>query len=328
MADTLALLSRATTMLASARTLSEVKSILDLAEAARTYSRAAKLGLKATNYASEIKLRAERKAGELLAELERKPGKRTDIEPHSSLERGSEYRTVLDDNDIAPTTAHRWQTVAAIPEQVFEEHIAETVAAEEELTTAGVLRLGHDEKQSEKPHVANNSGNSEWYTPSEYIEAARAVMGTIDLDPASSNEANTVVQATQYFTAATDGLAEPWAGHVFMNPPYAAHLIGRFTKKLADHYAAGDIPEAICLVNNATETEWFRALVDQATAVVFPTARIRFWKTGGETGSPLQGQAILYLGRRPWAFLKAFRQFGWAAWISNKGYPQAKLAKA
>ena len=39
---------------------------------------------------------------------------RTDIQPDSSLERGSEYRAVLTDSDIAPTTAHRWQTVAQV----------------------------------------------------------------------------------------------------------------------------------------------------------------------------------------------------------------------
>ena len=49
-------------------------------------------------------------------QLERAPGARTDMQPDSSLERGSEYRAVLTDSDIAPTTAHRWQTVAQVPD--------------------------------------------------------------------------------------------------------------------------------------------------------------------------------------------------------------------
>ena len=55
-----------------------------------------------------------RKAGELLQQLERAPGERTDIQPADSLSAGSEYRAVLTDSDIAPTTAHRWQTVAQV----------------------------------------------------------------------------------------------------------------------------------------------------------------------------------------------------------------------
>jgi hypothetical protein len=66
----------------------------------------------AQNNAAEVKLRAERKAGELLRELERGQGKRTDMQLHSSLEQSSPYRQVLTENSIAPTTAHRWQTVA------------------------------------------------------------------------------------------------------------------------------------------------------------------------------------------------------------------------
>ena len=51
------------------------------------------------------------------------------------------------------------------------------------------------------PHVANNSGENEWYTPIDYINDAREVMGSIDVDPASSDIANEIVKATQYFTS-------------------------------------------------------------------------------------------------------------------------------
>ena len=145
--DALARLSAATTALAEARTLDDVKRILDIAEAARTYARAAKMGLEAANYAAEIKLRAERKAGELLAQLERKPGERTDVQPRNDVLQGSQYKQVLDENDVDRMTAHRWQTVASIPDEIFEQHLAETKADGDELSTAGLLRVAKDMKR-------------------------------------------------------------------------------------------------------------------------------------------------------------------------------------
>ena len=163
------------------------------------------------------------------------------------------------------------------------------------------------------PHVAHNSGNNEWYTPVEYIHAAWRVMGYIDLDPASSEAANEVVGATAYYTAEDDGLSLPWVGKVWMNPPYAKALVEQFADKMAYHVGNGDVTEAIVLVNNATETAWFRTMISVASAVVFPASRIRFWQPNSDPGAPLQGQAFIYMGHSPDVFLKEFTVFGWGA---------------
>jgi len=49
------------------------------------------------------------------------------------------------------------------------------------------------------PPASRTLKSVEWYTPARYVEAARSVMGGIDLDPASSTLANTVVKATYFY---------------------------------------------------------------------------------------------------------------------------------
>jgi hypothetical protein len=97
---------------------------------------------------------------------------------------------------------------------------------------------------------------------------------------------------------------------VWLNPPYAAGLVDKFAEKLVAHYEAGEVTAAIVLVNNATETRWFRRLADAASAVCYPTGRVRFLEPDGTPGAPLQGQAVLYLGNDVEAFMRAFNRFG------------------
>ena len=168
------------------------------------------------------------------------------------------------------------------------------------------------EEPEHRPHVVNNSGNNEWYTPQPIIELARSAMGGITLDPASSEVANQTVQAENYFTVEDNGLEKEWFGNVWLNPPYSAELIGKFSEKLIAERE--NYEQAIVLVNNATETEWFNKVVSIASAVCFPKGRIRYYSPEKVSNTPLQGQALLYIGNDVKSFVKKFASVGWVAY--------------
>ena len=159
------------------------------------------------------------------------------------------------------------------------------------------------------PHVSRNSGQNEWYTPVPIVEAARKVMGGIDLDPATSELAQSlVVRAESYYTKETNGLSKEWTGRIWMNPPYSQDLIGRFIHKLVRSHG---ILQWVVLVNNATETKWGQMLLRSSRAVCFPSSRVKFIDINGKpSGTPLQGQMISYSGDNVEVFNEEFGKFG------------------
>lgn len=147
--------------------------------------------------------------------------------------------------------------------------------------------------------------SNEHYTPAKYVEAARKVLGAIDLDPASCKEANKTVKAKQYFD--TGGLEQEWVGRVWLNPPYG-RLAGSFIEKLADEVQAGRVGAAIALVNaHCTDTAWFQRL--WSGLLCFTDHRINFYGDESRSGST-HGSAFAYFGPNETAFVNAFRQFG------------------
>lgn len=165
-----------------------------------------------------------------------------------------------------------------------------------------------EEKQSER---ASNTGEPDWYTPPEFVEAARAVLGGIDLDPATNPVAQEVIKASRYFTAADDGLAQEWSGRVWLNPPYSHPEVKLFVEKLVESHQSGAVPSAILLTNNSTDTGWYQAVARVAGAICFPAGRIRFLdKEGEEAATPLQGQSFCYFGQDVQTFEEVFGEFG------------------
>jgi ParB family chromosome partitioning protein len=296
----LAVLDKAATMLAAITDLPEVLTIRDKAEAARTYIKASGQGLLAQNHAARIKLLAEKRAGELLKELEI-DGKR--ISSAGGRKRSHDVTVSLSDLGVTKMQSSRYQQVAKLSEKDLRNLADECDKSSKELTQALAI------KTATGAHVGHNAGENEWYTPKEYIEAAIEVMGGIDLDPASTDEANAIVGASRFFDEADNGLERKWTGRIWLNPPYAQPLIGLFANKLMQSVRDEYVTQACILVNNATETQWFQSLAEVASAICFPAGRVKFWHPERKS-APLQGQAVLYCGESVRAFVNTFKTFG------------------
>jgi phage N-6-adenine-methyltransferase len=163
------------------------------------------------------------------------------------------------------------------------------------------------------PHRASYTGNYEWYTPAEYIERARRVLGVIDLDPASSALAQETVKAGRYFSEKDDGLSQEWLGRVWLNPPYAQPAIEQFIDKLIEETTAGRTSEAILLTHNSTDTAWFHKAAIATAAICFTRGRIAFIDTSGERDAPTQGQAFFFFGQNTRPFEAEFSGVGFVA---------------
>ena len=164
-------------------------------------------------------------------------------------------------------------------------------------------------REAVKNHRAIGTGENEWYTPAEYADMAREVMGSIDLDPASCDEANKVIQATTYYTKEDDGLTKAWKGNLWVNPPYSRDLMPAFVEKLKQSFINGDVDNAILLSHNNTDTAWFHSLASVSSAICFPKKRIKFYR-GEDVAAPTNGQAFFYLGEHAGLFADIFGSVG------------------
>ena len=290
----LAQISRAEVALDATTDIGEIKGLYDLAEAYRSYAKSA----EEQNLAATFKIHAAAKGGALLA-----------ANPELGSRKKVSTSLVLTFPGLTAPAARnlssRWQRIARLAELgTLDAYLSSATDIDADITVAGLLRyadLG----------TLNSSESPEWYTPSRYIDAARKVMGSIDLDGASCEAANKVVGATHFFTAADDALNKPWHGNVWLNPPYgksAPKGNTLFIPKLVAEYKAGNVTSAITLTSaHGTETSWFKQLWD--FTVCFTDHRVLYWNEDG-IGAPTFGSAFTYMGPHPDLFTAVFSQFG------------------
>ena len=130
-------------------------------------------------------------------------------------------------------------------------------------------------------HQSAKMKNDEWLTPPEIIKE----LGSFDLDPCSP-----IVRpwptASQHFTIEDDGLAQPWSGRVWCNPPFGREAV-KWLRRMAEH------GNGIALIPARTETKMFYETVwPCADAILFIRGRPHFHTVDGKrapfnSGAPI-----------------------------------------
>jgi hypothetical protein len=283
--------------LGEAYRVDEVKEVRNLAVALELYAKQAN-DTELLKQATEIRLRAERRWGEIYAAMEKARPRGSN--QHEERSRPTTDPPTLDQLRVTKTQSSKWQKLAAMPEDKFEIRVAHAKARVEGMTTSAP-------SYSTGEYAGEDD---EWFTPPGIIEPAREALGGIDLHPATHAIAQQTIAAATFYTAADNGLARPWFGRVWLNPPFNRTLLSLFVEKLLAEYASGAVEQAILLTHDYTDVEWFHAAARAAQVVCFPSGRIHFRSPCGDENSPRQGQALFYFGRDDAAFRRTFADVG------------------
>lgn len=289
-------LARAERMLAAIASAEDALDVIDFAEAARVFAQRAKLGIGSVNHATVIKVLAELRLAAVVKEG--RDAGQIAKQGRQGNHRGAVVSTLADLGVQQQRLAEARKMAKKYTPEKIRALAAECTAAEQEMSRRQLLN----------GEAVQQSITNEWYTPAKYIDAARAVLGGFDLDPASCAEANETVKAERYFTASDDALHTEWHGRVWLNPPYG-RLAGHFVVYLDTQHEIGNITSAITLVNaHCTDTAWFQPLWDHT--LCFTDHRIDFSAGTEARSGSTHGSVFAYLGPDHDGFAREFGQFG------------------
>lgn len=155
--------------------------------------------------------------------------------------------------------------------------------------------------------INQDSGNYEYYSPPEIVEAAREVMGCINLDPASSEIANKTIKADFYYWQL--GLVLNWDGNIWLNHPFSRINNPLWIKKLISEYEAGRTKQACCITYAATSELWFKPLHNYLQCYLIPRTNY-YLPDGTKKKGVTKGSVVTYLGSDILRFRRVFSEFG------------------
>jgi len=133
-----------------------------------------------------------------------------------------------------------------------------------------------------------SSNSDDWATPPHvFDELAGEFAFTLDASASAEN-----AKCGRYYTLDDDGLSKAWAPEtVWVNPPYARGITGRWLEKAADEADSG--ATVVVLVPARTDTRWWHdQVMARADEVRLVRGRLRFG--AGRAPAPFPSAVVVY----------------------------------
>jgi hypothetical protein len=152
-----------------------------------------------------------------------------------------------------------------------------------------------------------------YYTPDFLIKKEREVMGSIELDPCSSELANKTVQADRIYTLENSMFRNPLnCKTMHFNPPYSSPV--PFVERVVYEFQQGNISQLIGIFNTDNSTRWFAEIRKIATAYCFLSDRVQFIDATNDKlvqmSSNPKPQFMFYAGNNTDKFVQEFKGLG------------------
>ena len=124
-----------------------------------------------------------------------------------------------------------------------------------------------------------------WETPQEFFDRLNDEFG-FELDVCALPEN---AKCARYFTPEMDGLAQPWNGVCWCNPPYGRE-IGSWVRRALLSSAAGNT--VVMLLPARTDTRWFHDYIYGKAEIRFIRGRLKFG--GCKNSAPFPSMLVIF----------------------------------
>jgi transcriptional regulator with XRE-family HTH domain len=130
----------------------------------------------------------------------------------------------------------------------------------------------------------------ERFSNPQFLKKVRRILGRIDLDPCAHPQA--FVRARRYYYEHDDGLAQPWAGRCYVNPPYSR--LSHWLRKARQEWGLGHCDCIFMLLPYRLYQKVWAETILGAADIFLLIGRVEYLERTGKVTTPHGNCIVIY----------------------------------